>query len=80
MRTPTDTRPAGTYPLAGHEISRIGYGAMQLTPHGAPPIADELGIGLLRQATELGIDHIDTAQFYGSGRANALIRSALHPR
>ena len=79
MPTTTGPRPGGVHRLGGHEVARIGYGAMQLTPHGAPPIADELGIGMLRRAIELGVDHIDTAQFYGAGRANALIRAALHP-
>jgi pyridoxine 4-dehydrogenase len=79
MPTTTGSRPGGVHRLGGHEVARIGYGAMQLTPHGAPPISDELGIGMLRRASELGVDHIDTAQFYGSGRANELIRAALHP-
>jgi len=34
---------------------------------------------MLRRAAALGVDHIDTAQFYGAGRANALIRKALYP-
>jgi pyridoxine 4-dehydrogenase len=34
---------------------------------------------VLRRAVELGVDHIDTAQFYGPDVANALIREALHP-
>ncbi|HEY3774508.1 MAG TPA: aldo/keto reductase [Solirubrobacteraceae bacterium] len=79
MPTMTGPRPGGVHRLGGHEVARIGYGAMQLTPHGAPPISDELGIEMLRRATALGVDHIDTAQFYGAGRANALIRAALHP-
>ncbi len=79
MPTTTGSRPGGVHRLGAHEVARIGYGAMQLAPHGGPPIADELGIRMLRRATELGVDHIDTAQFYGSGRANALIRAALHP-
>jgi hypothetical protein len=79
MSMSTDARPGGAHPLGGRDVARVGYGAMQLTPHGAPPIADELAIGLLRRAAELGVDHVDTAQFYGSGRANALIRDALSP-
>lgn len=75
----TDRRPGGAFPLGRREVARVGYGAMQLTPQGAPPIDDALASALLRGAVELGIDHIDTAQFYGSGRANQLIRAALHP-
>jgi pyridoxine 4-dehydrogenase len=79
MHTTAVPRPGGVHRLGDHEVARIGYGAMQLTPHGAPPISDELGTELLRRAAALGVDHIDTAQFYGTGRANELIRAALHP-
>ncbi|SCD58457.1 Aldo/keto reductase family protein [Streptomyces sp. DvalAA-14] len=67
-------RPGGPAALAGRTVSRIGYGAMQLARH-----ADDPGqaIGLLRRAVELGIDHFDTAQFYGNGLVNDLIRQAL---
>jgi aryl-alcohol dehydrogenase-like predicted oxidoreductase len=56
-------------------VSRIGYGAMQLDRlH-----ADRAGaIALLRRAVDLGVDHVDTAQFYGDGLVNGLIREALH--
>lgn len=83
---PTDTpsseigtatpRPGGPGRLAGHTVSRIGYGAMQLERlHG-----DRSGaLGLLRRAVELGVDHIDTAQFYGNGLVNEFIREAIRP-
>ncbi|GAA4206965.1 aldo/keto reductase [Streptosporangium oxazolinicum] len=75
--TPTGTpRPAGAGLLAGHTVSRIGYGAMQLERlHGDRGTA----LAILRRAIELGIDHIDTAQFYGDGFVNGLIREAVHP-
>jgi pyridoxine 4-dehydrogenase len=57
MPTMTGSRPGGVHRLGGHEVARIGYGAMQLTPHGAPPISDELGIEMFRRATALGVDH-----------------------
>ena len=76
---PAITAPGGTFTLAGKPVARIGYGAMQLTPHGAPPIERAAAIVLLRQAIDLGINHIDTAEFYGSGEANRLIEAALHP-
>ena len=79
MHTTTGPHPGGVFRLGTQEVARIGYGAMQLTPHGAPPIPEQLGAELLRRAAELGVDHIDTAQFYGAGRANELIRAALHP-
>ena len=73
--TPTDgPRPGGLGLIGGHTVSRIGYGAMQLER-----LHDEraAGLALLRRAVELGVDHVDTAQFYGDGLANGLIREAL---
>lgn len=70
-----------TFKLGNTTVHRIGYGAMQLTgPHamGAPRDSDE-ALRVLRRAVELGLDHIDTAQFYGPDVANQLIAEALHP-
>lgn len=69
-------RAGGTGLLAGRTVSRIGYGAMQLERLHADRSA---AIALLRLAVELGIDHVDTAQFYGDGLVNGLIREALRP-
>ncbi len=75
--TSTDTRPhpGGLATLAGHEVARIGYGAMQLrwAEHDDEPVA------VLRRAVELGVDHLDTAQFYGDGVVNRRIHAALAP-
>ena len=62
-------------------VSRIGFGAMQLPGPGVfgPPRDAATAIAVLRRAVALGVDHIDTAQYYGPGVANELIRSALHP-
>ena len=62
-------------------VSRIGFGAMQLPGPGVfgPPLDRTAAIAVLRRAVELGVDHIDTAQYYGPGVANELIRTALHP-
>lgn len=69
-------RAGGPGPLAGRTVSRIGYGAMQLERlHGERGTA----LAILRRAVELGIDHIDTAQFYGDGFVNGLIREAIGP-
>ena len=62
---------------ASRKVHRIGYGAMQLA-EGTPPPRDD-AIAVLRRAVELGVDHIDTAEFYGHGLANDLIRAALWP-
>ncbi|WP_207939439.1 aldo/keto reductase [Actinomadura darangshiensis] len=57
-------------------MSRVGYGAAQLDR-----LHDRRGeaVALLRRAVELGVDHVDTAEFYGFGFANAVIREALRP-
>ena len=68
------SRPGGPGLLGGHPVSRIGYGAMQLERLHADRDA---ALALLRRAVELGVDHIDTAQFYGDGLVNGLIREAL---
>lgn len=63
------------------EINRMGYGAMQLAGPGVfgPPRDRDEAIAVLRTAVELGVDHIDTADFYGPTVVNELIREALHP-
>ena len=70
-------RPGGPGRLAGRTVSRIGFGAMQLERlHDDRPAA----LALLRRVVELGVDHVDTAQFYGNGFVNGLIRDALRPQ
>jgi pyridoxine 4-dehydrogenase len=70
-----------TYPLGSFHVGRVGFGAMQLPEHGVlgPPRDHDQALAVLRRAIELGINHIDTAQFYGPNVANELIREALHP-
>ena len=62
-------------------VRRMGFGAMQLPGPGVwgPPRDRDAALAVLRRAVELGVDHIDTAQYYGPDVANALIREALHP-
>ncbi len=69
------------YPLGPFSVSRIGFGAMQLPGPGVfgPPRDRDQAVAVLRRAVELGVDHIDTAQYYGPDVANELIREALHP-
>lgn len=66
-----------TTPLAGHDVARIGYGAMQLT-HGGRVRPDD-AVAVLRLAVASGVNHFDTAYFYGAGTCNDLIRQALAP-
>jgi len=70
-----------TYPLADTTVSRMGYGAMQLAGPGVfgPPRDRSEAIAVLRTALELGVNHIDTADFYGPHITNQLIREALAP-
>lgn len=73
-----------TFSLGGDlTVNRLGFGAMRLAmgTFDGPTRAPETGIAVLRRAVELGVDHIDTAAFYGRGevRANDLIRRALSP-
>jgi aryl-alcohol dehydrogenase-like predicted oxidoreductase len=70
-----------TFPLGQFTVGRVGFGAMQLPGPGVfgPPRDPDQALAVLRRAIELGINHIDTAQFYGPNVANELIREALHP-
>jgi pyridoxine 4-dehydrogenase len=76
------TLPGGTFKLADDLIvTRMGYGAMQLAgPHVFGPPADHDGaVAVLREVVKLGINHIDTSDFYGPHVTNQLIKEALHP-
>ena len=72
---------AATFAVGGHDINRMGFGAMQLPGPGVwgPPRDRDEAIAVLRTAVQRGVNHIDTAQYYGPDVANELIRSALHP-
>jgi aryl-alcohol dehydrogenase-like predicted oxidoreductase len=67
--------------LGDKPINRMGYGAMQLAGPGVfgPPSDPSAALAVLRRAIELGVDHIDTSQYYGPDVVNDLIRQALHP-
>ncbi|MDR3660730.1 MAG: oxidoreductase [Mycobacterium sp.] len=70
-----------TYTLGQYQVHRVGFGAMQLPGPGVfgPPRDHDQAITVLQRAVALGVNHIDTAQFYGPEVANQLIREALHP-
>jgi pyridoxine 4-dehydrogenase len=73
---------AGSFDLGGDlKVARMGYGAMQLAGPGVygQPEDPEAARDVLRRAVELGVDHIDTSDFYGPYVTNELIREALHP-
>jgi pyridoxine 4-dehydrogenase len=73
--------PSGTFTLGGDlTVTRLGYGAMQITGEGVwgPPTDHDGAVAVLRRAVELGVDLIDTADSYGPYVSEDLIREALH--
>lgn len=70
-----------TFPSTTLSVNRIGYGAMQLAgPHVfGPPKDENTAIEVLREAIELGVNHIDTSDAYGPHITNQIIKKALHP-
>jgi aryl-alcohol dehydrogenase-like predicted oxidoreductase len=65
----------------GRRVKQLGLGAMQLAGPGVfgPPKDPDAARAVLRRAVELGVDHIDTSQYYGPDVVNNLIRESLHP-
>lgn len=75
-------RLGGTFTLAPDlTVNRMGYGAMQLAGPGVfgPPADRDAAVAVLRAAVELGINHIDTSDYYGPYVTNEIIKEALHP-
>lgn len=70
-----------TFTLGSRQVKRIGYGAMQLAGPGVfgPPRDRHVALTVLREAIALGVNHIDTSDFYGPHVTNQIIREALHP-
>jgi pyridoxine 4-dehydrogenase len=78
----TETLPGGTFTLtAGPQVTRMGYGAMQLAGPGVfgPPADREAAVAVLREVVALGITHIDTSDYYGPHVTNQIIKEALYP-
>jgi aryl-alcohol dehydrogenase-like predicted oxidoreductase len=69
------------FPKTALTVQRMGYGAMQLAGPGVfgPPKDPQAAVELLREAVAAGVNHIDTADFYGPHVTNQIIRQALHP-
>ncbi|GIM93008.1 oxidoreductase [Paractinoplanes toevensis] len=70
-----------TFTIARHVVDRVGFGAMQLAGPGVfgPPADRDIALEVLRRAVEGGVNHIDTADYYGPRVVNELIRDALYP-
>ena len=77
----TDLTKAGVYRLGDRDVSRMGYGAMQLAGPGVfgPPKDHAEALVVLREAIAAGVNHIDTSDYYGPFVTNRLIKEALHP-
>ena len=81
MTSPASAAGRFTFPGTEITVNRMGFGAMQLAgPHvfGEPKDPDECR-AVLREAVALGVDHIDTSDFYGPYVTNRLIAETLHP-
>src|ERR1700684_1073334 len=82
IRMTSSTLPGGTFALAEDlTVTRMGYGAMQLAgPHVFGPPADRAeAVAVLHEALTMGINHIDTSDFYGPYVTNEIIKEALAP-
>ncbi|HZD32564.1 MAG TPA: aldo/keto reductase family oxidoreductase [Candidatus Angelobacter sp.] len=81
MTTETSLGGAFTLPDTSLTLNRMGYGAMKLPGPGVwgPPADVDVALAILREAVAAGVNHIDTADFYGPYVSNRLIKQALHP-
>jgi aryl-alcohol dehydrogenase-like predicted oxidoreductase len=70
-----------TFTFGVRQVRRLGFGAMQLPGPGVfgPPRDRATAVAVLRRAVEAGVNHFDTAQYYGPDVANELLREVLHP-
>lgn len=74
-------QPLKTFILGDREVSRLGYGAMQLAGAGVfgPPADEDRALQVLRDAIAAGVNHIDTSDFYGPHITNQLIKKRFIP-
>jgi aryl-alcohol dehydrogenase-like predicted oxidoreductase len=76
-----ETDNSRAFSLGDRSVKRLGYGAMQLAGPGVfgPPKDRDAALAVLREAVALGINHIDTSDYYGPHVTNQIIREALYP-
>jgi pyridoxine 4-dehydrogenase len=72
---------SGQFTLSDRRVTRLGFGAMQLTGSGVwgEPKDRAEALRVLKRLPELGVDFIDTADSYGPYVSEELIAEALHP-
>jgi hypothetical protein len=76
------TNASDTFDIGGDlTVHRLGFGAMRVTGEGiiGEPDDVENALGVLERAVDLGVDFVDTADSYGPGVSERLIREALSP-
>jgi pyridoxine 4-dehydrogenase len=81
MMRPTNLGGSFTFGKSSLTVNRMGYGAMQLAGPGVwgPPRDPDGAVRVLREAVQAGVNHIDTADYYGPHVTNQIVRQALHP-
>jgi pyridoxine 4-dehydrogenase len=81
MMKPTSLGGSFTFGKTSLTVNRMGYGAMQLAGPGVwgPPKDPDAAVAVLREAVAAGVNHIDTADYYGPHVTNQIVRQALHP-
>jgi pyridoxine 4-dehydrogenase len=82
MTASSPAAAAGTFEFGGDlTVNRLGYGSMRLAGPGimGPPRDHSEALAVLREAVALGVNHIDTSDFYGPFVVNELLKEALHP-
>jgi len=81
MSPPLPVHASGTFRLGDRVVHRLGFGAMRITGKGiwGPPRDHAEALRVLRRATDLGVDFIDTADSYGPYVSEELIAEALYP-
>jgi pyridoxine 4-dehydrogenase len=72
---------SGSFKVGERVVKRLGFGAMQLAGRGVfgPPKDHAGALAVLREAVSSGVNHIDTADFYGPHHTNRVIHEALYP-
>lgn len=65
---------------SGLEVSEIGFGAWAIGGSWGADVAEDTALDTLREALALGENFIDTADVYGGGRSEGLIRKILAER